>query len=179
MELYEDFTEISKFWTFCPTKYFKNLHMPLLCYMSSYACDEEFSTIAAVNLCLPPPYLVSHGDNVQSTNIPSEPFHKRRDFIKMTLYNLCKWAGLPVKTEVYNLLSRLILQDVLTRFKLNIQRQLIISDLGIVFPVGRESKSVLAEIKLVSISQTRYWPTWEERGVERRAGQQHQKYVLK
>ena len=67
----------------------------------------------------------------------------------MTLKNLCKWAGLPAETEVYNLFSRLIPQQGLARYERNRQRQAIIPDLRIVLPVGRESKSVHQEIKVV------------------------------
>ena len=55
----------------------------------------------------------------------------------MTLKNLCKWAGLPAETEVYNLFSRLIPQQGLARYERNRQRQAIIPDLRIVLPVGR------------------------------------------
>ena len=64
--------------------------------------NEEFSTTAAVNLCLPPPCLTGqvgepsggrfmideHGDSVESTNIARDHFRKRHNYIKMTLYNL-------------------------------------------------------------------------------------------
>ena len=97
----------------------------------------------------------------------------------MMLYNLCKWAGLPAEMEVYNLFSRLIPQQGLTRYERNRKRQAIIPELHIVIPVGRESKSVLQEIKVISVSQTRYQPTWEERGIDRRADELHNEYVNK
>ena len=71
----------------------------------------------------------------------------------MTLYNLCKWVGLPA---VYNLFSGLIPQRGFASYERNRQRQAIIPHLRIVLPVGRDSKSVLQEIKVISVSQTRY-----------------------
>ena len=117
--------------------------------------NEEFSTTAALNLCVPPPCLSGrvgepirgqggralidkHGDNIQATNISGDHFRKRHDYVKMTLFNLCKWAGLVVETEVYNLFSRLIPQEGLARYERNRQRQAIIPDLRIVQTVGRE-----------------------------------------
>ena len=120
-----------------------------------------------------------HGDSVQATNTLGNHFRKRHDYIKMMLYNLCKWAGLPAEMEVYNLFSRLIPQQGLTRYERNRKRQAIIPELHIVIPVGRESKSVLQEIKVISVSQTRYQPTWEERGIDRRADELHNEYVNK
>ena len=57
-----------------------------------------------------------HRDSIriQATNIPGDHFQKRHDFIKMILYNICKVAGLPLETQVYNLFSRLISQQGLT-----------------------------------------------------------------
>ena len=77
----------------------------------------------------------------------------------MTLFNLCKWAGLAVETEVYNLFSRLIPQEGLARYERNRQKQAIIPDLCTVLTVGREQKSVLQECKIILVSQTRYQPT--------------------
>ena len=68
---------------------------------------------------------------------------------------------MPAETDVYNLF---IPQEGLASYERNRQRQAIIPDLRIVLPVDRESKSVLEEIKVFSISQIIYQPTWEERG---------------
>ena len=72
-------------------------------------------------------------DNIQATNILGDHFRKRHDYIKMTLYNLYKWAGPGVKTEVYNLFSWLISQEGLARYERNRQRRAIIP----VLTVGR------------------------------------------
>ena len=83
---------------------------------------------------------------------------------------------MPAETDVYNLF---IPQEGLASYERNRQRQAIIPDLRIVLPVDRESKSVLEEIKVFSISQIIYQPTWEERGVDRRADQLHNECVNK
>ena len=75
--------------------------------------------------------------------------------------------------------SRLIPQEGLARYERNRQRQAIIPDLRIVQTVGREQKSVLQECKIISVSQTRYQPTWDERGVDKRAEKIHEEYVEK
>ena len=159
--------------------------------------NEEFATTAAINLCLPPPCVAGregelirgqgrrqitidrHGDTVQATNIPGDHFRHRHDMLKTTLYNMCKWAGLKAEMEVFNLFSRLIPQGELARYENNRQRQAIIPDLRIVFNVGGQPAAVLHEVKCVSISHSRYRPTWVERGVDRRVAQLHDEYVTK
>ena len=38
---------------------------------------------------------------------------------------------------------------------------------------------MLHEIKCISVSQSRYKPAWEERAVDKRAGQLHHEYLVK
>ena len=157
--------------------------------------NEEFTTTAAVNLCLPPPCVAGregelirgqglrqitidkHGDTVQATNIPGDHFRQRHDLLKITMFNMCKWAGLKAKVEAYNVFSRLIPQRELARYEKNRQRQAIIPDLRIVFNVGGQSVAGLNECKVISISSSRYSPSWEERGVDRRASLVHGEYL--
>ena len=120
-----------------------------------------------------------HGDNVQATVIAGDHFRKRHDALKVTLYNMCKWAGLPAEMEPYNLFSRFIPQRELARYESNRQRQAIIPDMHVVLPVGGQSAQVLVEIKCCSYSQSRYKPNWEDRGVDRRAEQLHEEYIVK
>ena len=159
--------------------------------------NEEFTTTAAVNLCLPPPCVHGHegelirgqgqwritidrhGDTVQATNIPGDHFRHRHDMLKIALYNMCKWAGLRVEMEAFNVFSHLIPQRELARYEQNRQRQAIIPDLRIVLNVGGQPAVVLAECKAISISPSRYRPTWNVRGVDKRAAQLHDEYVLK
>ena len=101
------------------------------------------------------------------------------DLLKVTLINMCKWAGLPVQMEVAKLFSRLIPQRELARYEANRQRQAIISDLQIVLQVGGQPTAVLHEVKCISVSQSRYKPTWEERAVDKRAGQLQHEYEVR
>ena len=73
----------------------------------------------------------------------------------MTIYDLCRWAGLPAEVEVFNLFCRLIPQEGLARFEKERQRQAVIPDFRIVVPVGGQPTSVLHELKCISISQSR------------------------
>ena len=157
--------------------------------------NEEFTTAAATNLCLPPPVCVErvgeevkrrprvvidlHGDNIQATPLPGDHWRLRHDSLKLLLYRLCVWSGVKVDMEVFNLFSRYIPQEGLSRINSHRQRQGLIPDLRILLPVGPENKSVLHEVKVISCSQTRYKPGWEERGVDRRADMLHQEYVSK
>ena len=45
--------------------------------------------------------------------------------------------------------------------------------------IGGEPRQVLHELKRISSSQSRYKPSWEVRGVDKRAEQLHQEYVTK
>ena len=52
-------------------------------------------------------------------------------------------------------------------------------DMKITLTVGGVPRPVLHEIKCISSSQTRYKPTWSERGVDKRADQLNQEYIVK
>ena len=158
-----------------------------------FLSNEEFSTSAAINLCIPPPCVAGregetirgravvdrHGDTVQSTVVQGDHWRQRHDLLKMTIYDLCRWAGLPAEVEVFNLFSRLIPQAELARYERNRQRQAIIPDLRVVIPVGGQPTSVLHELKCISVSQSRYKPAGVERAVDLRADQLHEEYVRK
>ena len=68
------------------------------------------------------------GDNVQSTNIPGDHWRGRHDHVKLLLYRLCLWAGIPVEMEVFNLFSRYIPQEGLARVERQRQRQAMVND---------------------------------------------------
>ena len=119
------------------------------------------------------------GDNIQSTSLPGDHWRKRHDQLKILLYRLCMWAGLPAVMEVFNLFSRHIPQEGLARIDSNRQKQGMIPDLKIVLPVGGQLRPVLHELKVISCSQSRYRPSWTVRAVDRRAGMLHQEYVDK
>ena len=84
-----------------------------------------------------------------------------------------------MQMEVANLFSRLIPQRELARYEANRQRQAIIPDLQIVLQVGGLPTAVLHELKCISVSQSRYKPTWEERAVDKRAEQLQREYEVK
>ena len=83
--------------------------------------SAEFSEVAAANLCLPSPSCKDrvggiikvdlYGDNIQSTNIPGDHSRTRHDKIKLLIYRLCSYAGLPIEMEVFNLFSRCLPQE--------------------------------------------------------------------
>ena len=97
--------------------------------------------------------------------------------------------------EVFNLFAGRIRQEGLSRLERYQQRQGLVPDMRVSVPAGREEggrpragtgnreegveSRVLHELKVISCSTTRYKPTWEERGVDRRASQLQQEYLQK
>ena len=55
----------------------------------------------------------------------------------------------------------------------------MVPDFKISLTTGGETRQVLHELKCISSSQSRHKPSWEERGVDRRADQLHQEYLNK
>ena len=55
----------------------------------------------------------------------------------------------------------------------------MVPDFKISLNIGGEPRQVLHELKCISSSQSRYKPSWEVRGVDKRAEQLHQEYVTK
>ena len=120
-----------------------------------------------------------YGDNIQAAALPGDHWRQRHDMIKHVLYRLCLWAGLPCELEVFNLFSRHIPQAGLSRIEKARDRQGMVPDFKISLAIGGETRQVLHELKIISSNQSRYKPSWQERGVDRRAGQLHQEYVSK
>ena len=155
--------------------------------------NAEFSEAAATNLCLPSPACMGrvgetvkgrtqvdiYGDNIQSTCLPGDHWRRRHDMLKHVLYRLCLWAGLPCEQEVFNIFSRHIPQVGLSRLDKARDRQGMVPDFKISLNIGGEPRQVLHELKCISSSQSRYKPSWEVRGVDKRAEQLHQEYVAK
>ena len=56
-----------------------------------------------------------YGDHIQSTCLKGDHWRQRHDQIKLAIYRLCMWAGIPVEMEVFNLFSGLIPQQGLAR----------------------------------------------------------------
>ena len=155
--------------------------------------NAEFSEASATSLCMASPGCMGrvgdtvkgrkkidkYGDTVQATSLPGDHWRQRHDQLKMVLYRLCVWAGLPCEVEVFNLFARHIPQDGLARIENNRDRQGMVPDFKITLTMGGQSRQVLHELKCISSSQSRYRPSWKERGVDRRAGELHDEYVDK
>ena len=120
-----------------------------------------------------------YGDVVQATNIPGDHWRHRYDQIKHVIGRLCMWAGLPCELEVFNLFSGLIPQAGLARMDKQRQMQAMVPDMRISLTIGGVTSQVLHELKVISSNQTRYKPSWKERGLDRRSAQLHDEYVGK
>ena len=153
----------------------------------------EFSEAAAANLCLPSPSCRDrvgevikgnvkvdlYGDNVQSTNIPGDHWRTRHDQMKLLIYRLCIWAGLPVEMEVFNLFSRCLPQEGLARVDSWRQRQAMVPDFRIALPSEGTNRQVLHELKIISCSKSRYVPSWTARAVDKRSANLNKEYLEK
>ena len=155
--------------------------------------NAEFAEAAATSLCLPSPACMGrvgetvkgrkvidqYGDQVQATALPGDHWRQRHDQLKHVLHRLCIWAGLPCEIEVFNIFSRHIPQAGLARIDRHRDRQGMVPDMKITLTTAGVSRQVLHEIKCISSSQSRYKPSWSERGVDKRAEQLHHEYVEK
>ena len=155
--------------------------------------NREFSEASAASLCLPSPACVGragetvkgqvkvdmYGDKIQATNLSGDHWRLRHDMVKNVLGRLCTWAGVPCELEVFNLFSGLIPQAGLARIEKERQRQAMVPDFKITLNNGGQSVPVLHELKVISSNQTRYKPSWKERGVDKRASQLYDEYVGK
>ena len=122
--------------------------------------NAEFSEAAASSLCLPSPACMErlgevirnnkiidrYGDNIQSCPLPGDHWRKRHDLLKNTIFRLCQWASLPCEVEVFNLFSRYIPQQGLSRLEKDRDRQGLVPDLKIYLTVGGETSPVLHEL---------------------------------
>ena len=114
-----------------------------------------------------------YGDIVQATNTPGDHWRLRHDQIKHVIGRLCIWAGMPCELEVFNLFSGLIPQAGLARMDKQRQRQAMVPDMKISLTRGGITSQVLHELKVISSNQTRYKPSWKDRGMDKRAAQLH------
>ena len=95
------------------------------CSLSS----AEFSEAASAALCLPSPVcrdrvgqtvrgrevVDKYGDSIQSATLPGDHFRGRHDGMKIGIFQMSKWAGLPCEMEVFNLFAGSIPQAGLRR----------------------------------------------------------------
>ena len=159
--------------------------------------SAEFSEAAAAVLCLPSPSCVEklgqtlkgrtvvdlYGDAVQSTALPGDHWRSRHDRIKLLLFKLCQYAGVPCQMEVFNLFAGCIPQAGLSRMEKGRKVQSIVPDLRICLQKEGNPVQSLHELKCISSSRTRYKPRRDgqeaEKAVEKRAGELHHTYVVK
>ena len=159
--------------------------------------SAEFAEASAAALCLPSPACKEklgekvtgrsvvdlYGDTVQSAQLPGDHWRRRHDRIKIRLYQLCQWAGVPCEMEVFNLFAGSIPQEGLNRMERGRKVQSIVPDLRITLEVEGNPVPSLHELKCISSSVTRYLPQWQGqeavKAVDKRAGQLHQSYVNK
>ena len=156
--------------------------------------NSEFSEAAATALCLPSPACTGrlgevvrrqirvdpHGDNIQSSPLPGDHWRTRHNRILRLIHQLCMWSGLQSEMEVYNQFSGLVRQEGLSRIEAAQQRQSLVPDLRITFPVvGGTPRAVLHELKCISASRSRYNPNSQKRAVDIRASKLQGEYVAK
>ena len=85
-----------------------------------------------------------YGDMVQATNVPGDHWRGRHDQVKMTIFNMCRWAGLPTEVEVFNMFSRHIPQEGLARVDQQRQRQAMVPDFKISIQSAGQSRHDLS-----------------------------------
>ena len=149
----------------------------MLC-LPSPACQEKLGETlrsrAVVDL---------YGDQVQSTALPGDHWRTRHDRVKLQLFRMCQYAGVPCQMEVFNLFSGSIPQAGLNRMERGRKVQSIVPDLRIGLEVEGNPVWSLHELKVISSSKTRYKPRREgqkaTQAVEKRAGELHQTYIGK
>ena len=156
----------------------------------------EFSEAAAAQLCLPSPACSTRlgeivrgrkridlfGDNVKSANLKGDGFRKRHDLVKNFLFRKLRTAGVQTECEVFNLFSRELPQEGLSRIEKGRTRQTMVPDFKIAIPVpGGRYEQRLFELKVVSSCSTRYPrnPKPEGRAVDNRSKLLQGEYELK
>ena len=132
--------------------------------------NAAFSEAMSLVLCLPSPICRSrvgekvgkrtvdiYGDSIQNEHLPGDDWRHRHDKIKMTISSLCKWARLPIVTEVFGLFSHLIPAQALNRMEAGQKRQGMVPDFRMTIPTPMGGNQLcLAELKVIACSQTRY-----------------------
>ena len=115
------------------------------------------------------------GDVVMAEAVSGDGWRKRHDQVKMRLLGLCRWAGIEVDCEVFNLFSGLIPQRGLARIEKGRKRQGLVPDFRVRLPAaeGRpgDDEIVLAELKCISSCPSRYSrnPRATTKAVDKRA----------
>ena len=131
-----------------------------------------------------------YGDNVVGQKLAGDGWRKRHDDVKEKILSLLRWAGVPVKCEVFNLFSGLIPQQGLNRMERGRKRQGMVADFLVKVPGdsavaggtgSARDVSVLAELKVICSCPTRYQrtPRHPDKAVKRRAVQLPREYLVK
>ena len=147
--------------------------------------NQAFSEALALLLCMPSPAcqdrvgatvgkstVDTFGDRVMSEILPGDHWRTRHDRIKMAIHSLCIWARVPVTVEVWGLFSHLIPAEALTRMERGRKRQAIVPDFRLDLPSPNyETRTQLAELKVISCCKSWYTPGSEVRATDKRAQQ--------
>ena len=112
--------------------------------------------------------VVLYGDQVQSTALPGDHWRTRHDRVKIQIFRLCQWAGLPCQMEVFNLFAGSIPQAGLSRMERGKKIQSIVPDLRISLQVEGNPVWSLHKLKVISSSKTRYSPVRDKQEAEKR-----------
>ena len=75
--------------------------------------------------------------------------------------------------------SGLMTQEGLSRIESSRQRQSMVPDFKILLPIENQTRPVLHELKVISCNKSRYRPSWDKRGVDKRAEEMHNLYLAK
>ena len=147
--------------------------------------STAFSEALALLLCMPSPACQERvgapvgrstvdifGDRIMSEVLPGDHWRTRHDRIKMAIHSLCIWARVPVTVEVWGLFSHLIPAQALTRMERGRKRQALVPDFRLELPCPTGgTKTMLAELKVISCCRSWYTPGAQVRATEKRAQQ--------
>ena len=109
---------------------------------------QEFTEVAATNLCLPSPAcqgrvgevvkgvvrVDEYGDAIQATALTGDHWRQRHNNLLQLLSRMCTWAGVQCELEVFNLFSAGLRQEGLSRLERYQQRQGLVPDIRVTVP---------------------------------------------
>ena len=109
---------------------------------------QEFTEVAATNLCLPSPAcqgrvgevvkgvvrVDEYGDAIQATALTGDHWRQRHNNLLQLLSRMCTWAGVQCELEVFNLFSAGLRQEGLSRLERYQQRQGLVPDMRVKVP---------------------------------------------
>ena len=91
------------------------------------------------------------GDNLRSATLKGDGYRKRHDLVKNFLFRKLRTAGVQTECEVFNLFSREIPQEGLSRIERGRTRQTMVPDYRISIPqAGGRHEQQMFELKVVS-----------------------------